>query len=178
MLNLGDKSISYLIISSKNIGNISSYLYSKNYHIVEMKSYYNGEFENCIIAFPNSGNDETRRDAIHLLEVFNENSLNVKYMGDSLVKKISKNGSEKPLTLINYNTDSNLPSYILGAQSFSFIEANTYKNISKKEDLKNGMIVEYLNNEKWIPKKVENPEEEYEKFYKLLIKYGKVRAKN
>jgi hypothetical protein len=38
------------------------------------------------------------------------------------------------------------------------------------------MLVEYLNNNKWCEKLVENPNEEYEKLYKLLIKYDKVRV--
>jgi hypothetical protein len=40
------------------------------------------------------------------------------------------------------------------------------------------MIVEYLNKDKWFSKKVENPKLEYEKIYKLLIKYEKIRVQS
>ena len=177
MINLDDKNISYMVISSQKIGDVSSYLYAKNYHLTEIKSFFEGYFQDCILAFSSVGNDEVRKDAIHILEIFNEGSLNIKYFGDTSAKKIFQNGSEKPLSIINYSTDSSLPSYILGAQSFSFVESKSYRLISAKGELKSGMIVEYLNNNKWVPKKVENPNEEYEKFYKLLIKYEKVRTK-
>ena len=176
MLKLDDRSISYLILSSPRAKDMSSYLYSKEYHLVEIKRFYQGLWEDGVMAFSNSGNDETRRDAIRLLEMFNEPSISIKYVGDTIAKKLLNNGTEKVLSIINYNTDSNLPSYVLGAQSFSFVEAKQYKMISGKSDIKDGMVLEYLNNDKWIPKKVQNSDEEFEKFYKILIKYNKVRT--
>jgi hypothetical protein len=38
------------------------------------------------------------------------------------------------------------------------------------------MIVEYLNKDKWYKKEVENPLDEWNKLWKLLIKYDKVRV--
>ena len=38
------------------------------------------------------------------------------------------------------------------------------------------MIVEYLNNNKWNQKKVENPKQEWDDMYKLLSKYDKLRV--
>jgi hypothetical protein len=43
-------------------------------------------------------------------------------------------------------------------------------------DLKVGMVVEYMNNNKWHEKMVQNPQDEWEKLYKLLIKYDKLRV--
>ncbi len=37
------------------------------------------------------------------------------------------------------------------------------------------MLIEYFNQNKWVEKRVENINEEYEKLYKLLIKYDKIR---
>jgi hypothetical protein len=37
------------------------------------------------------------------------------------------------------------------------------------------MLVEYQNNNKWYERIVRNPKEEWEKLYKLLTKYDKVR---
>lgn len=176
MLKLDDKNISYLVIASTQVNNMSGYLYAKDYHIVEVRCFHLGLWEEGIIAFSNSGNDETRRDAIHLLEVFHQPELNIKYFGETVAKRLSNSGTEKSLSIVNYNTDFNLPSFILGAQSFSFVEQKEFKPITKKEDLKVGMIVEYMNNERWIPKKVENPDIEFDKFYKLLVKYDKVRV--
>jgi hypothetical protein len=38
------------------------------------------------------------------------------------------------------------------------------------------MLVEYFNKDKWYERLVEDPSQEYEKIYKLLIKYNKVRV--
>ena len=38
------------------------------------------------------------------------------------------------------------------------------------------MLVEYFNNNKWYEKKVEDPINEYDKIYKLMIKYDKIRV--
>ena len=38
------------------------------------------------------------------------------------------------------------------------------------------MLVEYLNNNKWYQKTVEDPNSEWDDIWKLLIKYDKVRV--
>jgi hypothetical protein len=67
-------------------------------------------------------------------------------------------------------------SYLHNGTSFSFVESKRYWKPTKKEDFRVGMLVEYFNKDKWYERKVENPNEEYEKLYKLLIKYDKVRV--
>ena len=37
------------------------------------------------------------------------------------------------------------------------------------------MIVELFSNNKWIEKKIVNPEEEFNKIYNLMMKYNKIR---
>ena len=48
----------------------------------------------------------------------------------------------------------------------------------KKEDFKVGMIVEYFNNNQWNEKLVENPNEEWNNMYKLMLKYNKLRIQS
>jgi hypothetical protein len=74
-----------------------------------------------------------------------------------------------------YSTDSEKKSYLYNGYSFSFTEQKRYFFPSRKEEIKVGMIVEFFNNNKWIEKKVSNPDVEYDKLYKLLMKYNKVR---
>jgi hypothetical protein len=75
-----------------------------------------------------------------------------------------------------YNTNNENKSYIFNGLSFSFTEVNRYWKPTKKEDFKVGMIVEYFNNNKWNEKTIVDINSEYDNFYKLLIKYDKVRA--
>ena len=44
------------------------------------------------------------------------------------------------------------------------------------EDFRVGMIVEYLNKNKWYQKTIEDPTLEWHDMFKLLIKYDKVRV--
>jgi hypothetical protein len=75
-----------------------------------------------------------------------------------------------------YNTDSDNVSYLYNGLSFSFIEQQRYWRPTKKEDFRVGMLVEYLNNNKWYQKTVEDPNSEWDDIWKLLIKYDKVRV--
>ena len=45
-------------------------------------------------------------------------------------------------------------------------------------NFKVGMVIEYLNKDKWFKKRVEDPNSEYEKMYKLFIKYDKIRVQS
>lgn len=174
MNNLEDINKSYIILSSND--NATSILYSKGYTIIPIKSYYNNQFEECIIAFGPVTNDDIRNDAILLLENCKIESAIIKYYNESNAKKIQIDGSEDNLSMLLYNTDPNNISYIHDGYSFSFIECKKYWKPSKKDDFKKGMLIEYFNNEKWIQKEVKNVELEYENLYKLLIKYNKIRA--
>ena len=175
MLNLKDPKVSYLLASSSDISNLSSYLYSRDYYLLDIKGYYQGKFENSVLAFTHLSNDDLRRDALHILEHFNQDFLILKYKDETAAKKIFESGQELPLGILLYNTDSENKSYIYEGVSFSFIEQQLYYFPKKKEDFKSGMIVEYFSNNKWIEKKVKNPEDEFAKMFSLLMKYNKIR---
>ena len=175
MLNLKDPKLSFLLASADNINSLISYLYSRDYQLLDIKGYYQGKFENSVIAFTNSPNDELRKDALHILKHFEQDCLIVKYRDEQGAKKIFEDGKEKPLGILLYNTDSENKSYIYDVLSFSFVEQQLYYFPKKKDDFKSGMIVEYFSNNKWIEKKVIDPDLEFEKLYNLLMKYDKIR---
>ena len=175
MIDLKNPQLSYLLVSANNLDALSSYLYSRDYYLIDIQGYYEGKFEDSILAFTSVDSNELRRDTLHILEHFDQESAIVKYRDDSGAVKIFRDGQERPLGILLYNTDSRNKSYIHDGLSFSFIERQLYYFPSKREDFKIGMIVECLSNNKWIEKKVFNPDVEFEKMYGLLIKYNKVR---
>lgn len=176
MIGLDQQNTSYVILSSDKLDDMVSILYAKEYQVVPMKGYYRGQYENSVIAFGRVDNDTLRADILFLLNHFKQECAIVKYFGETGAKKLFKDGSEKPLGIVMYNTDSENMSYLYNGFSFSFVESVRYWKPTKKEDFKVGMLVEYFNNNKWYERKVENPTDEYEKLYKLLIKYDKVRV--
>ena len=56
-----------------------------------------------------------------------------------------------------------------------FLENKEFFFPRKKEELKNGMIIEYFNNNKWNELPVNNLDTQYDKMFKLLMKYDKLR---
>ena len=176
MIGLSQLNASYVILSSHKLDDMISVLYAKDYQILPIKEYYKGVFEDSIISFGRVDNDNLRNDTIFLLNHFHEEFAIVKYLGESVVKKVFKDGSEIPLDIDMYNTNDEKKSYICNGISFSFNETARYWKPTKKEDFKVGMLVEYNNNSKWFQKIVNNPQDEYENLYKLLIKYDKVRV--
>jgi hypothetical protein len=176
MLGLEQPNTSYMLISSsENMEQITSVLYAKNYQILPIKGYFEGKFEDSIMAFGRTDNEELRNDTLFLLGHFNEKNAILKYLGESEAKKLFFNGSEEPLEIVMYNTNESNKSYIHSGISFSFVEKTRYWKPKSEQDLKIGMIVEYQNNNKWYERIVRNPKEEWEKLYKLLTKYDKVR---
>jgi hypothetical protein len=173
MIGLDQPNSSCVIISSSN--DVESVLYGKDYTLIPIKEYYNGEYNDYLISYSRISNDVLREDTLFLLNRFNKNFALIKYIGESSFRKIFKDGSESLLEFTLYNTDMTLASYIYNGYSFSFKEKIRYSFPSKKEDIKNGMILEYFNNNLWIKKLVSNVDTEYDKLYKLLIKYNKVR---
>ncbi len=175
-MNLDDIRVSYILISSDKIDDISSVLWAKEYTLIPIKGFYKGQYEDSVIAYSNIDNDALRKDTIFLLNHFHQECAIIKYLGETGAKKIFTDGSEKPLGIIMYNTDADNKSYLYNGISFSFVEQARYWKPSKMEDFKIGMIVEYLNNNKWYQKEVKNPSEEFDRLYKLLIKYDKIRV--
>lgn len=176
MLNLSNPELSFILLSSENLDDMMSILWAKNYQILPIKGYYQEQYEDSALAFSAIDNDELRKDMIFLLNHFHQDCGIIKYKGETGAKKIFKDGSEKPLGIVLYNTDSENISYLYNGISFSFVEQARYWKPKGKEDLRVGMIVEYLNNKNWIKKEVRNLDSEFEDMYKLLIKYDKIRV--
>jgi hypothetical protein len=188
MLNLTDKNISYLLISPEkntntdlenksNCERVCSILYSKDYTVLSVKGHYEGSYENSFLAIPNQeSNDDLRKDTLLLLKTFHQDCAIIKYVGEESATKIYENGSEKPLQTLIYNSDLNNKTYLYNGVSFSFVEKKRYFFPTKKEDLKIGMILEYLDNRNWIKKEVFDLEREYLDLYKLMMKYNKLRV--
>ncbi len=144
--------------------------------MLPIQGYYKGQYENSALAFSDIDNDELRKDLIFLLNHLKQDCGIIKYKGETVAKKVFSDGSEKPLGIALYNTDSDNISYLHNGLSFSFVEQVRYWKPTKVEDFKIGMVVEYLNNNKWYQKKVQNPKEEWESIWKLMIKYDKIRV--
>ena len=175
-MNLQEQNMSYVILSSDKLDDMISILYAKEYQIIPIKGYYRGQYEDSVIAFGRVDNDNLRKDVLFLINHFHQECAIIKYLGETSVKKIFKDGSEKPLGIVMYNTDAENISYLYNGVSFSFVEQVRYWKPTKKEDFRVGMLVEYFNKDKWYERLVEDPSQEYEKLYKLLIKYDKVRV--
>jgi hypothetical protein len=188
MFNLSDPKISYILFSPENESNSEeenknlcekacSILYSKDYTILSVTGLYNGVYENSFIAIPqNRNNDDLRKDSIYLLDSFHQDSLILKYLGETLSTKMLNDGTQRPMSVAIYDSNLNNKTYLYNGISFSFIEEKRYYTPKSKSDLKNGMILEYFNNNQWNTREVLNIDEEYESLYKLLIKYNKLRV--
>jgi hypothetical protein len=176
MTGLEHRDSSFILLSSPKLDDMISILYAKEYQVLPIKGYYHGQYENSVMAYGLVDNDTLRNDVLFLLNHFHEECAIIKYTGDTNAKKLFRDGSEKPLGIVMYNTDSDNMSYLHNGVSFSFVESKRYWKPTKKEDFRVGMLVEYFNNNKWYERLVENPNDEYERLYKLLIKYDKVRV--
>lgn len=176
-MNLENPQISYLLISSDRLNDIISVLYSRDYQIIEMKNYEDGIFNDSILAYGIIDSDSLRSDIVFLLDKFNVQSAIIKYKGENKPRRISNTGSEKILSVSTYNENCE-SSYIYKGMSFSFLEEKRYWVPKQKEDFRVGMIVEYFNNNQWNEKLVENPNEEWDNMYKLMLKYDKIRVQS
>jgi len=189
MLHLNDKNIHYIIITAE-IKNgemnkernslLEDSLFRRNYRVIKLGGVYNGVEEESFIAFKDIApvlNNEIRYDAIELMDQFEQECAIVKYLGDESPTKICNDGSEIPMGLVKYNGNNQNRSYFYEGNTFAFTESRRYYKPSKKTDLKVGMVVEYLNDNKiWVEKKIVNLEKEYDNMYKLLIKYDRLRC--
>ena len=187
MFNLTDPNISYILISPENkyasqldnklsCERACSILYSKDYTVLSVTGHYEGQYEKSFLSIPSEeSNDDLRKDLIYLLEYFNQECGIVKYKNDKNATKVFRDGSEKPMSLVIYNSDLNNKTYLYNGISFSFLEEKRYYFPKKREELKNGMLLEYFNNNKLVQKEVIDISKEYDNLFKLLMKYEKVR---
>lgn len=175
-MDLSNQNISYILLSSDKIDDMVSVLYAKEYQVLPIQGFYRGQYENSAMAFCDCENDDLRKDLIFLLNHFNQDCGIIKYKGETNAKKLHSDGSEKPMGIVLYNTDADNISYLHNGISFSFVEQVRYWKPTKLEDFRVGMVVEYLNNNKWFEKRIENPEDEWNRMFKLLSKYDKLRV--
>jgi len=191
MLNLNDKNTHYIIITANKEGVgkemnaqrnslLEDSLYRRNYTVVKLGGIYKGIEENSFLAFKKSSsimNNEIRYDVIELMDQFEQEFTIVKYLGEETPKKVTNEGAEELMGLVKYSSDESDRSYFYEGISFSFSERKRYFKPTKMQDFKEGMIVEYLNDNKiWVEREITNPEKEYNTMYKVLIKYGRVRC--
>jgi hypothetical protein len=188
MFNLTDPSISFILISPEikgyshldnnlNCERLCSVFYSKDYTVVPLQGYHKKSFEKSFLGLsPATNNDEIRSDVLHILEFLDIKSAIIKYLGEKDPIKIDKNGQETLLSFSVYESGEESKIYIHNGVSFSFKEQKRYFFPKKKADLKQGMDVEYFNNNKWNSKKIVHLEQEFDKMYNLLIKYEKLRV--
>lgn len=159
-----------------NCERLCSVLWSKEYQILPAKNYENSIFKDCFVGISTlSDNDEIRKESLDIINFLNLESGIVKYIGETELVKLYKNGQEEILELKIYESSDNSKLYIMDGISFSFEKKVRYFYPKKKEHLKKGIVVEYFNNNKWTKKTIENLDSEYEKLYKLLIQYEKLR---
>ena len=86
MIDLKNPQLSYLLVSSDNVNALSSYLYSRDYYIVDIQGYYEGKFEDSVLAFTSVDSNELRKDALHILEHFDQECAIVKYTNELVVR--------------------------------------------------------------------------------------------
>lgn len=183
-----EKNSHYIIISAHDSLNddqvntiltskLENTLWSKGYNF--QKIFSNNNKVESFIAIKNETdenlNNELRYDCIEFIHEFYQKECIVKYDGEDVVKKILNNGSERELKMINYNEDADY-SYYNNGLAFSLVNLQQYFYPKKKSDLKSGMTVEMCNKNKWISRKVENLDLEWDKMYSLLARYNKLRA--
>ena len=186
MFDLNNNNISYLLFSPENSklsitenntirSKFVNLLYTMNYTIISLDTFHNGIYEKCFLCICSEDNETLKNESIFIMNQFNKNDIILKYKNEQLLSKIIFNGNEAYMNINYYDSDITKKVYIHEGISFTLNEQKRYFFPKKKEDLKPGMVIEYFNNNKWCSKKVINVNTEYDKMYKLLMKYEKIR---
>lgn len=183
-MRLNDPYINYIIISAyqsdeddlKNRlehSRLQDKLIFRDFTILEMGG--NGSVPS-LLAYKDCDNNELRYDAIELMDDFKQEFVIVKYLNEGDAKKIVHDGSELLLGVVEYSGDNSHHNFFVEGSVFSFEPRKRYWDPKKVSDFSEGMVVEILdNNNQWIEKVIKDPEVEYERMYKVLIKYDKIR---
>ena len=129
------------------------------------------------LAYKDCTNDELRYDAIELMDTFKQNFVICKYIDETEAKKILFDGRESLLGIVKYEGNEDNHNFFVEGNTFSFEPRKRYWKPSQVDHFKEGMVIEMLdNNNQWVEKVVKDPEVEYERMYKLLIKYDKLKV--
>ena len=183
-MRLDDPYINYIIISAyhskeedfKNRlehSRLLDKLIFRDFTVMEMGT-DNGQ--SSILAYKECSDNELRYDAIELMDDFKQEFVIVKYKDEVDAKKISHEGREYLLGVVEYSGEDNHHNFYVEGAGFSFEPRKRYWTPSKPSDIKAGMVVEFMdNNNQWVSKEVRDPEVEYERMYKTLVKYNKLR---
>lgn len=189
MLNFSEREKSCIILSF-NFDDISnsdsqkiyekciSILYSKDYKVCQISKHSIDFDKRSLLAYFESGdNDKLRKDALSLTDIFHLKNLIVKYSNEENFTLLNNNGSESLLEMKLYDGLVEEDFYVIETMSFYFTPVKRYHFPNTKQSLRNGMIVEFLdNNNVWKKRTVLDVNTEYEKLYKLLIQYKKLRV--
>ena len=187
MIRLDDEKLSFILINpftdsisqyenSVKEQRLTSVLYSKDYTLYPIKEYYEGKYTECLLGISSAvSNDEIRNETLQILDFMDIDDAIIKYLDETKPVKINKVGQEKLLSFSIVENNSESKVYITDGSQFSFKEEKRFFYPSKKEQLKEGMTLEYFNNNMWNTKEIKNLDTEFEKMYKLLMKYNKIR---
>jgi hypothetical protein len=186
-MKLTSKESYYMIVSSTSTLNdeytnkvytsrLEDALYLKEYDIFKMGS---NQEDISFIAYKTVEskdlNNELRYDTIELMDSFNCDSIIVKYYDETTIKKVMKSGAERSIDILPF--DGSESSYYTEGFSFSLKERDEYFIPNKMNDFKEDMLIEIKNDKNiWIAKTVKDVESEWNKMYKLLCKYERVRG--
>lgn len=176
-MNITDENISYVILPSDKWVQTISYLYSKDYKISEMITYENNIKDKALFTYNEVSNTELKKDTLFILDHFNIDYGYIKYNNSTEIYKIYKSGNEIPVGIQLYESSLEKKKYVLGTLSFCFEVLDKYTIVESKDQIRKGIEVEYLNNNKWNKKIVENVDSEWSELYSLLSKYKKLRIK-
>ncbi len=185
-MNLTEESISFILISAHKAdrssddnklrsGKLESILYAKEYNLEHIRGYYQGSWEDTYLAFTDIESSELKKDAIFLITQFDIDDVIIKYKSEPIIRRIYKDGKEKPLSLNAYDGEMQDRAYVIKDLSISFLEKKQYKMVSNKSEIKVGMTVEIFNNNKWIERSIENIDKEWSSIYNLFAKHNKLR---
>lgn len=170
MVDLNINKLTYIIID--NIQEYKNILIGNGYALYEMLSHNGIGYSNSYIAIINSEDEKIEEDCNTLIQ----NGLDKFFVKYNKKDKIYKYENNKyKLQEITYFPIEINESYNINNATFKFKNLKEYTNIKDKEELKNGMVVEVCDKNKWISKTIQNIDEEYDTIYKLMIKYNKVR---
>jgi hypothetical protein len=158
---------------SQKLNNI---LYAKGYTIFPLIQHKDGVYLKSFIASTNEGNSTLKKDSIFFMNEFGKKSVILKYSGQEQIKQVYNNGKEKNLSLNIYDSNLENTHYLYNGISFSFTEQKNYQMITSKDELKKNMVVEYFNNDEWVECTIEDVDREWDRMYRLLIKYNKLRV--
>ena len=184
-MKLDDPYINYIVISaykgtSADVENRLSHsrlcdsLLYKDFTIIEMSG-----TTPSVLAYKTMDNNDLRYDAIELMDKYSQEYVIVKYKGETEAKKIHFDGREMLLGIVKYDGDASNHNFFVEGTAFSFKNKKRYNIPKRMEDFKKGMIIEMKNNNgDWVESTVNDPEVEYHRMYKILMRYDKIRIES